>query len=81
MTDILTQFIHKFDLEPKGFRGVITDWSTLKTNPDPSTGIDQIIIHRIDIYDLDGNFIRAADMNNISNNMEKFAFSFKKKEV
>jgi len=78
MTDVLTQFIHKFDLEPKGFRAVVTKWSTLKTSADPETGIDQIIIHNIDIYDLDGNFIRAADMNNISKNMEKFSFSFKK---
>lgn len=69
MTDVLTQFIHKFDLEPKGYRAVVTEWDFV---------YDRIVITNIDIYDLDGNFIRAADMNNISKNMDKFAFSFKK---
>jgi len=67
----------KFDLEsPKGFRGVVTDWSFVEGKIDE----DFLIIRRIDIYDTEGNFVRTADLSKLHKNIHLFSHTFRNYE-
>ncbi len=65
----------KFDLvAPPGFRGVITDWSFVPSEIDGGA----ILIKEIQIYNTDGDLVKAADLSILQKNIHLFSHTFKK---